>query len=302
MRYGLKCELVPRQSDWRRPAQRLRRRVRANRSCPRILFTATAGLWTGEVTKLAAGGRRFPLRRQLHPDAAAPRAPISCRCSRDGCMPRPRSIPNRLVFYVDEQVTPGDRHQSRGLRHLLVGGPRLVRQGGTDVPAVSASGCEDQTAFVYDVSSITMYSPDNGLEFGWLRGHWDTQVAVSEGTAAGGFALDPRQGIRPAGELRRGGRGGSASPPMTTTRRSRGGGSSAFSAACAPVPVDWLGRGRQCRERSRASPACGEAAGLLEARLAHRGRKQSQGHAGALRSRSGRYTTTGRRGRASCMS
>jgi len=50
---------------------------------------------------------------------------------------------------------------------------------------------EDQTAFVYDVSSITMLSPDNGLEFGWMHGHWDTQFTVSEGNFAGGLPSSP---------------------------------------------------------------------------------------------------------------
>ena len=42
---------------------------------------------------------------------------------------------------------------------------------------------QDQTALVLQASGINMTTPDQGVEFGWLKGHWDAQLAVSNGTA-----------------------------------------------------------------------------------------------------------------------
>src|SRR5262249_58939679 len=36
---------------------------------------------------------------------------------------------------------------------------------------------------VKEATGINMATPDNGVELGWLKGHWDAQVAVSNGTA-----------------------------------------------------------------------------------------------------------------------
>jgi hypothetical protein len=44
---------------------------------------------------------------------------------------------------------------------------------------------QDQTAFILTASGINMTTPDQGVEFGWERGHWDAQLAVTNGTAGG---------------------------------------------------------------------------------------------------------------------
>ena len=52
---------------------------------------------------------------------------------------------------------------------------------------------QDQTAFVGQVSGINMTTPDQGVEFGWLKGHWDAQLAESNGTAGGAATSDGKQ-------------------------------------------------------------------------------------------------------------
>jgi len=44
---------------------------------------------------------------------------------------------------------------------------------------------QDTSAFVQQITGINMTTPDKGVEFGWLRGSWDAQLAVSNGTAGG---------------------------------------------------------------------------------------------------------------------
>ncbi len=38
-----------------------------------------------------------------------------------------------------------------------------------------------------------MAAPDKGVEFGWLKGHWDAQLAVSNGTAGGATTSNGKQ-------------------------------------------------------------------------------------------------------------
>src|SRR5256886_1599346 len=52
---------------------------------------------------------------------------------------------------------------------------------------------QDQTSFVGQVSGINMTTPDEGVEFGWLKGHWDAQLAVSNGTAGGAGTSNGKQ-------------------------------------------------------------------------------------------------------------
>ena len=52
---------------------------------------------------------------------------------------------------------------------------------------------QDQTAFILTATGINMTTPDQGVEFGWERGHWDAQLAVSNGTAGGAVTSDGKQ-------------------------------------------------------------------------------------------------------------
>ena len=49
---------------------------------------------------------------------------------------------------------------------------------------------QDQTAFIQTTSGINMSTPDQGVEFGWERGHGDAQLAVSNGTGGGSGSGD----------------------------------------------------------------------------------------------------------------
>lgn len=143
------------------------------------------GLWTGEVNKVlrVGGDLRYDANFTQTPHA---KTTDQLEVQQGRVYAEAEIIPNRLLFYVDEQVAPGTaiNHEAYAL-FWSASHDWYVKAGQMYLPF--GFRFEDQTAFVYDVSSITMYSPDYGLEFGWLRGHWDTQVVVSDGTAAGGL-------------------------------------------------------------------------------------------------------------------
>jgi hypothetical protein len=143
------------------------------------------GLWTGEVTKVlrVGGDFRYDANFTQTPNA---KTTDQLEVQQGRVYAEAEVIPNRLLFYVDEQVAPGTavNHEAYGL-FWSANHDWYVKAGQMYLPF--GFRFEDQTAFVYDVSSITMYSPDYGVEFGWLRGHWDTQAVVSDGTAAGGL-------------------------------------------------------------------------------------------------------------------
>jgi hypothetical protein len=101
-------------------------------------------------------------------------------------------IPNRLLAYVDEQVAPGgalDReayvlYHSSDQNWYLKAGQMYLPFG---------LRLQDQTAFILTATGINMTTPDQGVEFGWEHGHWDAQLAVSNGTAGGAVSGDGKQ-------------------------------------------------------------------------------------------------------------
>jgi hypothetical protein len=143
------------------------------------------GLWTGEVAKVlrVGGDFRYDANFTQTPNA---KTTNQLEVQQGRVYAEAEVIPNRLLFYVDEQVAPGTaiNHEAYGL-FWSANHDWYIKAGQMYLPF--GFRFEDQSAFVYDVSSITMYSPDYGVEFGWLRNHWDAQVVVSDGTAAGGL-------------------------------------------------------------------------------------------------------------------
>jgi hypothetical protein len=104
-------------------------------------------------------------------------------------------IPDRLILYADEQVAPGSpiTHETYAM-YWSAAHDWYIKAGRMYLPF--AFRFEDQTALVYDVSSITMYAPDDGVELGWLGGHWDAQFNVSKGTFAGSGAGGREYGLQ----------------------------------------------------------------------------------------------------------
>jgi len=101
-------------------------------------------------------------------------------------------IPNRLLAYVDEQVAPGGAlNREAYVLYWSATHDWYLKAGQMYLPF--GLRLQDQTAFILTASGINMTTPDQGVEFGWERGHWDAQLAVSNGTAGGGVTSDGKQ-------------------------------------------------------------------------------------------------------------
>lgn len=143
------------------------------------------GLWTGEVASVLRVGGDF---RYDYNVTQTPHSKTTdqLEVQQGRVYAEAEVIPSRLLFYADEQVAPGNAlNREAYALYWSASHDWYVKAGQMYLPF--AFRLEDQTALVYDVSGISMYSPDDGVEFGWMKGHWDTQLTVSEGTAAGVF-------------------------------------------------------------------------------------------------------------------
>ncbi len=101
-------------------------------------------------------------------------------------------IPQRLIVYVDEQVAPGTslNREAYGL-YWSANHDYYVKAGQMYLPF--GLRLQDQSAFIQQITGINMTTPDKGVEVGWERGHWDTQLAISNGTAGGAVVSHGKQ-------------------------------------------------------------------------------------------------------------
>lgn len=101
-------------------------------------------------------------------------------------------IPDRLLVYVDEQVAPGGALNREAWGMFWSADHTWYIKGG-QMYLPFGLRLQDVTAFVNQVSGIDMTTPDQGLEVGWEKGHWDAQLAVSNGTASGSTTSNGKQ-------------------------------------------------------------------------------------------------------------
>jgi hypothetical protein len=139
--------------------------------------------WTGEVNKfLSVGG-------DLRYDATytqVPHTPSTDQFELDQMRvyATVSVIPNRLLVYADEQVAPGGAlNREAYATYWSANHDWYVKAGQMYLPF--GFRLQDQTAFVKQITGINMTTPDQGAEFGFERGNWDAQIAVSNGTASG---------------------------------------------------------------------------------------------------------------------
>ncbi|HWF98619.1 MAG TPA: hypothetical protein VN691_05460 [Steroidobacteraceae bacterium] len=181
VRYGLKCQschVNPTGGGLRKDFGD----VFAQTELPAHPIRGDWGLWTGEVTKfLRVGG-------DIRYNFTATATPGSNTVEQLGLQQarvylEGQVIPDRLILYIDEQVAPGNalNREAYGI-YWSASHEWYVKAGQMYLPF--GFRLEDQTAFVYEVNSFNMLEPDDAVEFGWLKGHWDAQLDVSNGTFA----------------------------------------------------------------------------------------------------------------------
>lgn len=101
-------------------------------------------------------------------------------------------IPNRLAVYADELVAPGGAtNEEAYVLYWSAHHDWYVKAGQMYLPF--GFRLQDQTAYVQQVSGINMTTPDRAVEIGYLRGPWDAQLDVSNGTAGGPIAGNGKQ-------------------------------------------------------------------------------------------------------------
>src|SRR5262249_18259475 len=93
-------------------------------------------------------------------------------------------IPQRLYVYVDEQVAPGGSSNREAYGVFWSANHQwYVKAGQMYLPF--GYRLQDINALVQLATGISMDTPDQGVELGFERGHWDAQFAVTNGTASG---------------------------------------------------------------------------------------------------------------------
>jgi hypothetical protein len=91
-------------------------------------------------------------------------------------------IPDRLDVYVDEMLAPGNAREMEGYVRLRDPASGLyVRSGQFYLPF--GWRLQDNTAFVREVSGISMATPDNGVEIGFEHPGWSLQLDYTRGVA-----------------------------------------------------------------------------------------------------------------------
>jgi hypothetical protein len=153
-------------------------------------------LWTGEINRfLSIGG---DLRGQAQftkvPGASST---DSFELEQVRVYASANVIPQRLFVYVDQQVAPGSslNREAYGV-YWSANHNWYVKGGQMYLPF--GFRLQDQNAFVQQITGISMANPDQGVEFGWERGHWDAQLAITNGTAG---APENNHGKQYSGQL-----------------------------------------------------------------------------------------------------
>jgi hypothetical protein len=90
-------------------------------------------------------------------------------------------IPNRLSVYLDQRFAPGNStNLEANVRYWVTENELYVKAGRMYLPF--GYRFEDDDSFVRSLSGINMQAPDEGLELGFEKGSWSTQLAISNGT------------------------------------------------------------------------------------------------------------------------
>jgi hypothetical protein len=147
--------------------------------------------WTGKITdRLRVGGDlRTDWSRDTAPNTASQQAFAleQFRLYADLTI-----IPDRLGVYVDEQVAPnGSQNEEAYVRYGNTSDGFYVKGGQFYLPF--GWRLQDQSAFVREVTGISMATPDKGVELGYEHAAWSAQFDVTNGvsnaTAGSGYQV-----------------------------------------------------------------------------------------------------------------
>jgi hypothetical protein len=92
-------------------------------------------------------------------------------------------VPGRLGIYIDESLAPGTAQTQEA--YLRYTGAEWYAKGGQFYLPFGWR-LQDDTAFVREISGISMTTPDNGIELGLELPAWSVQAALTNGSANAG--------------------------------------------------------------------------------------------------------------------
>jgi hypothetical protein len=91
-------------------------------------------------------------------------------------------IPDRLGIYVDEQIAPnGSQNEEAYVRYGSTTDGFYIKGGQFYLPF--GWRLQDQSAFVREVTGISMATPDKGVELGYEHAAWSAQFDVTNGVS-----------------------------------------------------------------------------------------------------------------------
>jgi hypothetical protein len=171
-------------------------------------------------------------------------------------------IPNRLIAYVDEQVAPGGAlNREAYVMYWSATHDWYLKAGQMYLPF--GLRLQDQSAYILAATGINMTTPDEGVEFGWERGHWDAQFAISNGTAGGDVTSNGKQSSGQLSFVQSLWRVGVAA----NFNAQSGGSKSAYGifGGLKTGPISWLAQAEVTKDESIANGQGRQLATLLEA-------------------------------------
>jgi hypothetical protein len=213
--------------------------------------------WTGKITdRLRFGGDlRSDWSRDTQPNSPSQQAFAleQFRVYGDFTI-----IPERLGIYVDEQIAPnGSTNEEAYVRYGNTNEGLYLKAGQFYLPF--GWRLQDQTAFVREVTGISMTTPDKGIELGYEHSAWSAQFDVTNGSANAttGSGYQVTSQVVYTKSLWRLGLAGSSEVSSAGDRRMVG-----LFAGLRTGPIAWLAEGDLVHDDSLERS---EVAGLLEA-------------------------------------
>lgn len=216
--------------------------------------------WTGQLSRYLAVGAdiRYDFLKVSTPAGVSHTSQFDASHAYLGI----NAVPDRVLLYADEEIAPGSpQNLEAWALYWSASHTWYLKAGQMYLPF--GFRLQDQTAFGRAITGIDMTLPARGVEFGWLKGRWDAQLALSNGPEHAGARGPGRDATAQLAYVEHGWRLGIAGDDNNAQPGGRRTSLGVF-AGLKTGPVAWLAETDLVTDRS--VPGSGRrVAGLLEA-------------------------------------